>query len=171
MRKRVKFDPYALLEALERNRVSYVVVGGFARVVHGSGEVTTGLDVAPSLREENLRRLARALDELGPTRKGAGPITAEELTGDEPLTVATPAGTLTVVPSPWGTRGYDDIRIRGNRENLGRGLRPQATSAVDLVRMLEASTRIENIQRLQRVRRMMELERRLTRHRGFSIER
>lgn len=74
MRKRVKFDPYALLEALERNRVSYVVVGGFARVVHGSGEVTTGLDVAPSLREENLRRLARALDELGPTRKGAGPI-------------------------------------------------------------------------------------------------
>jgi len=44
--KGARFDPYALLEALERHRVGYVVIGGFARVVQGSGELTRGLDIA-----------------------------------------------------------------------------------------------------------------------------
>ena len=42
------FDPYVLFEALDRERVSYVVVGGFARVIHGSAETTDGLDIVPS---------------------------------------------------------------------------------------------------------------------------
>ena len=58
------FDPYAIFAALERERVAYVVIGGFARVVHGSAETSAGLDLVPSLREENLRRLGRALEEL-----------------------------------------------------------------------------------------------------------
>ena len=53
------FDPYPILEALEAERIGYVVVGAFARVVHGSGETTRGIDIAPSLREEDIRRLAR----------------------------------------------------------------------------------------------------------------
>ena len=71
MSSRTRFDPYELLAALDRERVSYVIIGGFARVVHGSGEVTDGLDIAPSLRDENLRRLGRALDELGVDEAGA----------------------------------------------------------------------------------------------------
>ena len=67
------FDPYALLEALERQRVTYIVVGGLGRVLHGSDELTDGLDVVPSMREENLRRLdarpRRA--ERAPTRRQA----------------------------------------------------------------------------------------------------
>ena len=39
-----------------------------------------------------------------------------------------------------GARGYDDNLIRGNRENLGRGIRPHIASLVDLTRMLEGST-------------------------------
>lgn len=34
------FDPYALLRALERHQVAYVLIGGLARVLHGSDEVT-----------------------------------------------------------------------------------------------------------------------------------
>jgi hypothetical protein len=59
-----RFGPYALLEALERHRVSYVVVGALGRVLHGSGEVTDSLDICPSLNEESLRRLELALDDL-----------------------------------------------------------------------------------------------------------
>jgi hypothetical protein len=167
------FDPYALLEALERNRVSYVIVGGFARVVHGTGELTRGLDIAPSLREENLRRLGHAVEELQPARRSQ--VTPEALGAGERARVNTAAGTLMVIPQPWGTRGYDDIRIRANRENLGRGLRPQIASTVDLVRMLEASNRTQDGQRLHRLQRMLELERQLVRQRrmsrGLSIER
>ena len=44
------FDPYAMLSALEAERIGYVVVGAFARVVHGSGETTNGIDIAPFKR-------------------------------------------------------------------------------------------------------------------------
>lgn len=165
------FDPYALFEALERNRVLYVVVGGFARVVQGSAEITRALDIVPSLQDHNLRRLEHAVDELGAADASREPITAEVLAAGDPMAIPTPAGTLNVVPRPWGTRGYEDIRIRGNRENLGRGLRPQIASTVDLIRMLEASTRTEDAERLERIRRMMELERRRTRQRGLRLER
>jgi hypothetical protein len=163
---RAKFDPYALFDALERQRVSYVVVGAFARVVHGSGEVTDGLDIVPSLRDENLRRITRALDELAGSSDALQP---DALSAGEPVTVGTAAGAVTLVPQPWGTRGYDDIRIRGNRENLGRGVRPQVASLVDLTRMLEASRRRQDAERLKRLRRLMELERQLSR--GPRLER
>jgi hypothetical protein len=160
------FDPYAIFAALERERVACVVVGGFARVVHGSAEATDGLDLVPSLREENLRRLGRALEEL----EAPQPDLAARLAGSEPVTAQTRAGELRVVREPWGTRGYDDLRIRAFRENLGRGARPQVASLVDCVRMLEASEREPDAERLQRLRRLMELERQLVPERGLSID-
>jgi hypothetical protein len=161
------FDPYALFAALDRERFGYVVIGGFARVVHGSGEVTDGLDIVPSLREESLRRLGRALDELGASEAKL----AERLAAPELVTVQTRAGELRIVPEPWGPRGYDDLRIRANRENLGRGARPAIASIVDCVRMLDTSEREADTERLLRMRRMMELERQLVPRRGLTIER
>jgi len=167
MSSRPQFDPYELLAALDRERVSYVIIGGFARVVHGSGEVTDGLDIAPSLRDENLRRLQRVVGELGVDEAGVG----EQLSSREPVTAETRAGVLRIVPAPWGTRGYDDLRIRAGRENLGRGLRPSVASVVDCVRMLDASDRDVDVDRLLRLRRLMELERQLAPSRSLGIER
>ena len=143
-----------------------MIVGGFARVVHGSAETSDGLDVVPSLREENLRRLGRALEQLGAP---AADLT-ERVAASEPVMAKTSAGELRIVPVPWGTRGYDDLRIRAFRENLGRGARPQVASLVDCVRMLEASEREPDAERLLRLRRLMELERRLVPERGLSID-
>jgi hypothetical protein len=164
--KQPPFDPYAIFAALERERVAYVVVGGFARVVHGSAETSDGLDLVPSLREENLRRLGRALEEL----EAPQPALAKRVASPEPVTATTRGGELRIVPEPWGTRGYDDLRIRAFRENLGRGARPQVASLVDCVRMLEASERKPDAERLQRLRRLMELERQLIPERGLSID-
>lgn len=172
MSKPGPFDPYAILEALERERVSYVIVGAFARIVHGSAETTRGLDVVPSPREENFRRLARALDELGGTTADGKPLGQEMLASEDPTTARTRGGELDVIPTPWGTRGYDDLRIRAFRENLGRGIRPQVASLVDCVRMLAASDRdVDVVDRLQRLRRLMELERQLVPQRRLGIER
>ena len=65
---RPKFDPYGLLQALDRHRVTYIVVGGFGRIVQGTEEITHGLDIVPSTREENLRRLDAALHDVGARR-------------------------------------------------------------------------------------------------------
>ena len=167
MTKEPVFDPYAVLSALDRERVSYVVIGAFARVVHGSAETTDGLDVVPSLREENLRRLDRALDDLEANQ----PALEERLAAPKPLTVQTRGGELRLVSEPWGTRGYDDLRRRVVHEHLGRGVRPPVASIVDCVRMLDASDRNADAERLRRLRRLMELERQLVPQRGLGIER
>ena len=59
-----EFRPELLLDVLTRHEVRYVLIGGFAAVIHGSPYVTTDVDVVPDTDEENLGRLSVALDEL-----------------------------------------------------------------------------------------------------------
>jgi hypothetical protein len=166
------FDPYELLRALQAQSVSFVVVGAFARVVHGTRELTDGIDITPSMRDENLDRLQRALDDLDARRADGKTLDLGNMPGPV-VELETRAGALKLVPEPAGTRGYDDLRRRGQREPLGRGLRPQVASADDLARMLGALDREQDLERLLRLRRLMSLERQLSRElgRGRGIER
>jgi hypothetical protein len=166
------FDPHGLLAALQGRSVSFVVIGAFARVIHGTGELTDGLDVTPSMREENLARFAKALDDLEAHRRDSKKLQLERLR--EPvLELETRAGELKLVPEPAGSRGYDDLRRHAEREPLGRGLRPQVASPGDLARMLGALEREQEIPTLLRLRRLIELERELslepTRSRGIEL--
>jgi hypothetical protein len=166
------FDPYALLQALEGQRVTYVIVGALGRVLHGSDELTDGLDIVPSMRQENLRRLEVALDELNARRPDGRPLALErDLTRQPVLELHTDAGELKIVPEPEGTRGYDDLRRRASREPIGRGLRPSVASPDDHARMLAALDREKDQVPLQTMQRLIELERELHRGRGLSIER
>jgi hypothetical protein len=144
-----------------------VVIGAFARVVHGTRELTDGLDITPSMRDENLVRLEHALDDLDTHRADGEALDLRNL--PEPVVeLETRVGELKLVPEPAGTRGYDDLRRRAEREPLGRGLRPQVASADDLARMLGALDREQDVGRLLRLRRLMNLERSLSRELGRS---
>lgn len=161
------FDPYELLGALQARSVSFVVIGAFARVVRGTRELTDGLDITPSMREENLSRLDEALDDLDARRPDGEPVDIRNLSGPV-IQLETRAGELKLVPEPAGTRGYDDLRRRADREPLGHGLRPQVASADDLARLLGALGRVKDIEQLLRLRRLMNLERNLSRELGRS---
>lgn len=159
------FDPYAILAALEGQRVTYVVIGAFARVIHGTGEITDGIDITPSTRDENLARLTKALVELDARRRGDGKA-IDELR--EPVVeFDTRAGELKLVPQPAGSRGYDDLRRHAERQPLGQGVRPSVASPGDLARMLGALEREHEIPILLRLRRLIELDR----GRGLYVER
>lgn len=159
------FDPYASLTAVERRRVTYVVIGGFARIIQGTEELTNGVDLVPSLRPENLRRLALALDDLGARRADDRQLVLERDLARQPvLELGTDAGELKLVPEPVGTRGgYDDLRRAATREPIGRGLRPRVASIGDLARMLAALGREQDLPPLQQLRTLAELERTLVR--------
>ena len=164
--KSPKFDPYGVLQALDHHRVTFIVIGGFARVIQGTEEITRGIDIVPSTRAENLRRLDAALREVNATRTDG-----KELVLDEPaqpvIELITSHGEVKVVPEPAGTRGYDDLRRAANREPIGRGARPSVASIGDLARMSSALGRDENRQELRQLRRLAQLE--LTR--GRALER
>jgi hypothetical protein len=165
-----RFDPYTLLQALERHRVGFIIVGALGRVLHGSDEVTEGIDIVPSNREENLRRLALALEELNARRRdGKVPELQRDLIGQPVLELQADGGELKIIPEPAGTRGYEDLRRRAQRQPLGRGLRPQVASIDDHARMLAALNREQDRRPLQRLQTLIELERSLDR--GHSIER
>lgn len=155
------FDPYAILQALERARVSYVLVGALARVIQGSDELTTGLDLAPSMRPENLERLERALESLRAGRADGKPIALIEANAnrDHVILLASERGEIKLALEPAGTRGYDDLRRRATREHLGHGLRPQVAAVGDLVRMLEALGRETDTPRVATMHRVAELNR------------
>jgi hypothetical protein len=159
------FDPYALLTALERRRVTYVLIGGFARIIQGTEEITHGLDLVPSLRAENLRRLGLALDDLDARLpNGKRPELDRDLPMRGVLELQTDAGEVKIVPEPAGTRGgYDDLRRVASREPIGRGLRPRVASLADLARMLAALGREQDLPPLQQLRTLAELERSLIR--------
>jgi hypothetical protein len=158
------FDPFALLGALERQRVTYIVVGGLGRVIHGSDEVTDGLDIVPSTREENLRRLGLALEDLNARRPdGRAPQLERDLANEPVLELQTDSGELKIVPEPAGTHGYDDLRRRARLEPLGRGLRPSVASLDDHARMLAALGRDDDRQPLLTLQRLIELDRGISR--------
>jgi transcriptional regulator with XRE-family HTH domain len=160
------FDPRAILAALERRRVTYVLIGGLARVIQGSEELTHGLDLVPSLRTENLRRLELALEDIGAERADRKALVLDGATiRDEPLLeLHSPKGELKIVAEPAGTRGgYDDLRRAASREPIGKGLRPSVASIGDLARMLAALDREHDQPALTQLRQLAELERGLGR--------
>jgi hypothetical protein len=155
-----KFDPYALLQALDRHRVTYIVIGGFARVIQGTEEITHGLDIVPSARPENLRKLDAALQDLGAKRADGRELSVGEnaIGAERVLELETGHGELKIVSEPIGTRGYDDLRRAASREPLGRGVRPSVASIGDLARMVSALADEERIPQLMQLRRLVELE-------------
>ncbi len=167
-----RFDPYAILTALEHHRVNYVLIGAFARVLQGTEELTRGVDLVPSLRAENLRRLQLALDQLDASRDDGRPLSiAPDTIRDEPvISLQTPYGDMKLVPDPPGTRGgYDDLRRAATREPIGRGLRPSVASISDLARLLATLNREQDQPLLLQLRKLREIELRLDR--GIELDR
>jgi hypothetical protein len=135
------FDPRGLLAALDRNYVAYVLIGGLARVIRGTDEITSGVDVCPSLRPDNLERLGRALEELEAKRvdRRRLAVDEEELAREPVMRLRTARGALKLVPEPAGTRrGFEDLRRASTHEHIGEGLRPRVASVADLARMSAA---------------------------------
>lgn len=154
------FDPYAILRELEDARVAFILIGSLARVLQGSDEVARGLDLTPSTRPTNLERLDLALERLEATPARHRAAAVSDIDGTL-RTFASPPGQIRIVSEPIGTRGYGDLRRKANRVHLGEGLRPQVAAPGDLVRMLEAVARPEQMRVAVTMRRVVELDRSL----------
>ena len=55
------FDPVRICAVLDEEGVDFVIVGGFAAVIHGSSLPTRDIDIVPARTDDNPTRLARAL--------------------------------------------------------------------------------------------------------------
>lgn len=139
--------PEPMLAVLRDHGVRFVMVGGFAAVIHGSPYVTTDVDIVPERTEENVERLSRALEAMH----------AKVWTSSEPEGLAfghdarsllevnvwnlvTNHGRLDLTFAPSGTAGYDDLARDAVKLTI-LGVEVDVASLADVIRSKEAAGR------------------------------
>ena len=155
-------DVDAILEVLDRHRVDYVIIGGFAVELHDVAvPPTRDVDITPASVRSNLARLAGALTEMNARfRVPDGPPTGVDIPGgitpewlEDMVTLAfiTDAGALDISLVPDGTTGYEDLLSSHIEVDFG-GRAVRVASLEDVIRSKEAAGREKDIRVLPALR-------------------
>jgi hypothetical protein len=137
-------DAERIFAALDAHGVEYVVVGGIAVQAHGHVRMTNDVDMIPSPKSANLKRLASALTELQARVLNPG---GEDLQIDATMLpratlwqFATRHGDIDVLHDAPGAAPFPGLRERALVIDLGERAIPIA-SRDDLINMKRAAGR------------------------------
>jgi predicted nucleotidyltransferase len=154
--------PERVLGVLREHRVRFVLVGGFAAVIHGSPYVTFDVDVVPERTDENLRRLSEALRAMNARVWSSGESEglpfdhdAASIGGSRVWNLVTDHGRLDVTFEPSGTQGYEDLERDAARLTI-LGVEVDVASLADIVRSKEAAGREKDRVVLPVLRRILD---------------
>ena len=144
----MRFDPVEICAVLSEEGVEFVVLGGFAAIIHGSPLPTEDIDVIPSRSAANLERLATALKRLeAKIRTGDEPIetridAAFILNMPHMLNLVTRCGDIDMVFTPAGTlKNYEQWLERSRRAQLREGLVVAVADLDDIIASKTAANR------------------------------
>ena len=161
-----ELDADGILMVLNRHEVRYVVIGGIAGILHGSGLTTADLDITPAQDDANLQRLSRALDELGAELRVTNspsvpfPIDPVLLRQMRTVTLTTRLGDLDVCfrPSAPGTDAgytYEDLATKAVLIELDEPV--PVASLDDVIASKEAAGRTKDLATLGVLYRLREI--------------
>lgn len=113
-----------LLQRLAESGADFVVIGGFAGVLHGSALVTRGLDICAVLTPANVKRLREALKDLNPRHRMTPqplsflqvPKPGEAVTN---LYLRTDWGVVDVLSSVLGLGGFERLKVHAETITIG----------------------------------------------------
>lgn len=142
----------ALLAALHKARVEFIIVGGIAARIHGASRVTQDVDIAYGRSEANLGRLVKALAAFKPYLRGAPPGLPFEwsvatLASGLNFTLTTDAGDIDLLGELVGGGGYEDLA----RHAVTFRIFGQETRVLDLpwlIRLKRAAGRPKDLETL-----------------------
>lgn len=156
-----QFDPEAILRALSKHRVQYILVGATAARLQGFPRLTSDADITPATDPENLTRLSNALHDLNArvytesVPEGL-PFSCDAQTlGRAKLwNLVTDAGRLDLVFTPSGTEGYDDLARSAITFHVF-DLEVRAADLEDILRSKIASNRPQDQQDVILIKQML----------------
>jgi predicted nucleotidyltransferase len=158
-----EFKPLQLLQLLTAKGVDFVLIGGYAAVLHGSPRVTQDLDICFATEAANLRILGSTLVDLRARLYGVEediPFVPDEraLAQVELLTLDTDLGKLDLMTHPSGAPSYRRLRDRAEVYDVG-GFVVRVASVTDLISMKTAAGRpkdladVAELEAIERIRR------------------
>lgn len=158
------FDPLLALRVLNRYKVQYVIIGGFAGDLLGAPLNTNDLDICYERTGANMDLLAAALSELGATLRVAGVdedlpflLDGKTLAAGDSFTFDTDAGALDVLGTPSGTGGFRDLRSKAHAVAIG-DLEVLVVDLADLMRMKRASGRTKDRMHMEVLSALRDME-------------
>jgi len=141
------FDPEKMLEVLAQHGVDYVLIGGYAAILHASPFLTHDVDVTPERSRDNLDRLSAALTELNARVRADGiseglPFahTGASLADAAVWNLTTDCGDLDISFVPNGTTGFSDLDRDAIAMKIA-GVEVRVASLADIIRSKQAANR------------------------------
>jgi len=103
-----------ILKLLKENEVEFVVIGGYAAIVHGASCVTEDLDLCIAFEKGNLEKMLKAFSNLHPEHRLVGktsPITetAEKLSAFKNLYFKTDLGFIDILNEVSGIGAFSEV--------------------------------------------------------------
>lgn len=155
-------DLNQLLKILLSHNLDFIIIGGFAAVVHGSSHVTKDLDITMLISQENIDKLRLALKDLeprhrmNPTHKPSFLEEPKSLSGVNNIYLETTAGILDVVSLDKTLGTFDDLKSRALTVSLF-GYDCQILSLDDLISIKEKMKRPKDLIVLEELKALKKL--------------
>ena len=143
-----------LLELLLKNDIDFVLIGGFATLVHGSTLVTQDLDICAAITEEQVTKLRQALRNLNPRHRMNSNFkpsfleVPKDIEGTENIYLETDLGILDILSEAQPAGTFAEIKIRAANISL-YGYTCKVMSIDDLIRVKSVMKRPKDLQALQ----------------------
>lgn len=135
-------DLQALLKLLVHSHVEFVLVGGFAAVLHGCNQTTRDIDICILYSPEQIHLIQDLLKPYNPryrmeTAKRSFLDTPEDLTKEQDFHLMTNLGALDIISHVEGVGSYYDL-LKNGREIEMYGGKCHLISVEDLIRCKKA---------------------------------
>jgi len=140
-----------LLKTLLENKIDFVLIGGYAAVIHGSTLVTQDLDICTAITEEQLTKLRIALKDLNPCHrmnpnaKHSFLNYPKDSKGFNNIYLETDLGILDILSQTQPAGGFEEIKSRAVEVSL-YGYKCKVISIDDLILVKEAMKRPKDLQ-------------------------
>ena len=135
-----------LIERLTKGGVRFVLIGGFAGVVHGCTYVTQDIDICCDFSADNLLALQKALKGLHPVLRMTPQrlklkLTTESCAKLKNLYLDTDIGQLDCLSFIKGLGNYEDVETLSEIRDIGDGLRIHVLTIDSLIKARKAMNR------------------------------
>lgn len=152
-----------LLERLLKNKIDFVLVGGFASVLHGSTLVTQDLDICVAITDEEIKKLRLTLADLNPIHRmnpSFAPSFLDHPKETEQLKniyLKTDLGILDIMSDLPPVGNFDRIKSQSIEIEL-YGYKCRVISIEDLITIKQAMTRPKDKETLKILKNIKDLQ-------------